>query len=79
MNIYHLDPSVDRRIKIVRQLEQVFDPYRMILKELKEKSSFYHVCLQRKTTKKLIGGGGGGAVNFSRIFVSRGGGGVFFP
>jgi hypothetical protein len=33
----YLDPSMDRSIKIVRQLEQVFEPNHMMFKELKEK------------------------------------------
>jgi hypothetical protein len=33
IKIHHLDPSVDRRIKIA-QAQQVFGPYRMMLSDL---------------------------------------------
>jgi hypothetical protein len=36
MQIHHSGPSMYRSIKIVRQIEQVFEPYRMMFKELEE-------------------------------------------
>jgi hypothetical protein len=36
MKVRLSDPSKDRSIEIVRQLEQVFEPYRMMFKELNE-------------------------------------------
>ena len=40
--ICYSDPSVDRIIEIVGQLEQVYEPYRKVLKEMKGKiSNFY--------------------------------------
>jgi hypothetical protein len=35
--IHHSDPAADRSMKIVRQLEQVFERYRMMFKKLKER------------------------------------------
>jgi hypothetical protein len=32
--IYHLNPSIDRSIKIVQQLEQVFRPYCIMFVEM---------------------------------------------
>jgi hypothetical protein len=55
---------MDTSVKTVRQLEQVFEPHRMILKELKEKNT--------KNTKTLFWGRGGEKVNYSRIVAFRG-------
>jgi hypothetical protein len=33
----HSDPSIDRSVKIIRQLEEVLERYSMMFKELKEK------------------------------------------
>jgi hypothetical protein len=66
---------VDRRIKIV-QLEQVFEPYRMLFKEMKERSnSHQRSAKQRKTKLKknplFLGGGGRGQL-FADFPFSRG-------
>jgi hypothetical protein len=56
---------MDRRIRIVRLLAQVFDPYRMMFKELKEnRSSSHHKAFAKKrktrqNTKTLLGCRGG--------------------
>jgi len=34
---HHSDPAADRSMKIVRQLEQFFERYRMMFKKLKER------------------------------------------
>jgi hypothetical protein len=55
---------MDRSIRNIRLLEQVFGPYLMIIKELKEKRSSSHhkaFAKKRKTpqnTKTLFGRGG---------------------
>jgi hypothetical protein len=62
------DASMDRSIRIVRQLEQVFEPYCVMLKEVKEKkeaASHHNVSAKtRKTVKNtetlFLGGWGGG-------------------
>jgi hypothetical protein len=36
IKLHHMDPSMDRSIKIVQQLKQVFQPYHVMFKELKE-------------------------------------------
>jgi hypothetical protein len=56
--IHHSGPAADRNMKIVRQLEQVFERYRMMFKKLKEekkkKTAHLTVFLQtKKNTKKL--------------------------
>jgi hypothetical protein len=50
IKIHHSDPSMDRSIKIVRQFEQDFEPYRVMFKELKEKKRVAPITmfLQRK-------------------------------
>jgi hypothetical protein len=35
IEVHHTDPSMDRSIKIVRQIEEVFEPYCMMFKKLK--------------------------------------------
>jgi len=37
--IRHSDPSIDGTIEIVRRFQQVFEAYRMVFKEMKEKIS----------------------------------------
>ena len=50
----HSVPSMDRNIKIVLELEQVFEPYRIMFKELTgkenetKKAAFITMFLQRK-------------------------------
>jgi hypothetical protein len=54
IKIHHSDPSMDRSIKIVEQLEQIFEPYVQGY-EWKEKSSSSHhnvSAKDRKTHKK---------------------------
>jgi hypothetical protein len=63
IKIHHSDPSMDRMIRNVRQLKQVFEPYRMMFKQLrgKTRSSHHNVSAKkRKTLKKIkycFGGG----------------------
>lgn len=57
IKICYLDPSVDGSIRIVQQYEQVFQPYHMMLKMLKEikrhlLSQFF--CKERKNTKRVL-------------------------
>jgi hypothetical protein len=65
IKMHHSDPSVDRRIIVFRQLKQVFEPYRMMLKELKgeTEASSITTYLQRKGKQKY--GGEGANVEFS--------------
>lgn len=54
IKVHHLDPSMDRSIKIIQQSEQVFEPYHMMFRELKgEKSALYNNVseMKRKTQK----------------------------
>jgi hypothetical protein len=62
---------MDRSIRIVRQLEQVFQPYRMTFKELNEKKvavSHRNVSAKKRKTLKILKpcflGGGRGSSNF---------------
>ena len=56
--MYHSELSVDRNIKIVRELEQVFEPYRILFKELtgkgreNKKAAFITMFLQGKEKKR---------------------------
>jgi hypothetical protein len=65
---------MDRSIRIFRQLEQVFEPYRILFKELKErKSSSHHSVSAKKmetpkNTKTLFSG----TVSDSGIFAFHG-------
>jgi hypothetical protein len=50
-------PSVDSSIIIVRQLEQVSEPYRMMFEELKvreKRLSSQCFCRGKKNTKKIL-------------------------
>jgi hypothetical protein len=47
--VHHSDPSVDRSIRIVGRLEQVFEPYRMSWRETS--SSSYHSVVAKKRKK----------------------------
>jgi hypothetical protein len=67
MKMHDSDPSTDRSIKTVRQLEHTFEPYRMVFWELKGKGSSCHHNVCAKKMKTLN--------NYSRIFAFRGGGG----
>jgi len=51
---YPSNPSMLRGIKIVRHLEQVFDPYRMTVKELKGKTKRFPPLCFCKNTKTLL-------------------------
>ena len=60
----HSDPSVDRIIEIIRQLEQVFESYRIVFKEMKEKINHFDDDVSAKKvkaqkTKLLLCGVGG--------------------
>jgi hypothetical protein len=63
INVHHLDPSMDRNIRITRQLEEVLEPYCLIFKEVKEKRNIFHhnVFVKKRkpiqSTKKLWRGG----------------------
>jgi hypothetical protein len=50
IKIHNSDPSMYASIRIVRQLKQVFNPYRIMFKEFKEKekAASIIVFLQRK-------------------------------
>jgi hypothetical protein len=67
-------PSMDRSIRIFRHLEQIFEPYRIMFNELKERKSSSHRSISAKkretlkNTKTLFSG----TVNDSRIFAFRG-------
>jgi hypothetical protein len=56
--IHHLGPAADRNMEIVRQLEQVFERYRMMFKKLKrkgKKAARTTLFLQtKKTLKKIV-------------------------
>jgi hypothetical protein len=54
VKMHHTDPSVDTSINTARQLEQVFQPYRRIFKELKERQLQFPITifLQNENTKK---------------------------
>jgi hypothetical protein len=45
---------MDRSIKTVRQLEQVFEPDCMTFKELKEKRTSNHKVSAKKNIKKIL-------------------------
>jgi hypothetical protein len=68
---------VDRSIKTVRQLEQVFEPYRVMFKELKEKEKQqpnHNVSAKkRKPLKVLKHCFGRGADTYMRTSAFRGG------
>jgi hypothetical protein len=51
--VYHSDPSTDRSMKIVQQLEQVFDWYHKMFIELKGKISNSHHNVSAKKKKTL--------------------------
>jgi len=75
---HHSDPSVVRSIRIVRQLEQIFKTYHMMLRKLQGKKEEFSVILffakKRKTKrfKNFVFFGGGGGVGklfgLSRVF-----------
>jgi hypothetical protein len=78
IKIHHSNTPVERRIKIV-QLEQVFEPYRMLFKEMKEgkkerSSSHQWFCKENKNEikKKHCFFGGGGRRQFADFPISRG-------
>jgi hypothetical protein len=56
IEVNHSDPSVDRTIKIVRQIEEVFEPYSMMFKELKRREKpLPPECFFRANTKTFGG------------------------
>jgi hypothetical protein len=50
IKINHSDPSVDMNIRIVLQLEQVFEPYHMIFRELKGENKKQLVSAKKRNT-----------------------------
>lgn len=67
-------------VEIVRQLQQFFQPYRMIFKKFGgggggDRSSFNHNVSEKTLKNITLFFFGGGAVNYLRIFASRVGGG----
>jgi len=52
--ISHSDPSTDRSIRNVRQLKQVFEPYRTMFKEVKvKKEATSHLTVSAKESETL--------------------------
>ena len=78
IKIRHSDPSIESNTKIIRQIEQIFEPNCMLFKELKEKKMqlpsqcFYKEDKNTKKYDNIVRGEGGKAVNYSRIFAFRG-------
>lgn len=69
--VFHSDNSVDRSIRIVWQLEEVFEPCRMMHKQVKEGTDWtrhHNFSAQNrnllKNTKIFFWGGGGGQPDF---------------
>jgi hypothetical protein len=75
MKIHYSDPSMDRSVKIIRQLEQDFEPYRMEFRGLNEKEKQLPLRASAKEIKTLIPKKvvfiGRGGFNYSRIFAIR--------
>jgi hypothetical protein len=54
IKVHLSDPSEDRSIKNVRQLESIFEPYRTMFMEMKEeRSRSYHNVSAKKTVKYI--------------------------
>jgi hypothetical protein len=80
MKVHPSDPSKDRSFKTVRQLEQVFEPYRKMFRKLNEgkDSSSHHddSTKKRKTVKTIrdfsteVGGKGGGKLFIDFCFFA---------
>jgi hypothetical protein len=52
IKIHNSGPSMDRSTKIVQQIKQVFEPYHMMFRGVKEGSSCHHnVSAEEKTLK----------------------------
>ena len=62
-----MDPSVDRSIKIVRQLEPIFEPYSKMFIQLKGKKEAAPITMFLQRKKNW----GGGTVNYSWIRAFR--------
>jgi len=75
MKLHHSHSAADRSVTTVWQLEQVVEPFRMMMG--KKRSSSHPLFLQRKVGKIFtfffFWGGGEWAVNYPRIFAFRGG------
>jgi hypothetical protein len=71
IKMFHSDPSMDRSIKNVQQLEQVFEPHCKMFMELKEKISNSHdnVSAKKRKTLKILKVVFWGVVNYLRIFT----------
>ena len=55
LEIHNSDPAMDRSIKIVRTLEQVFEPHRLMFRELKETKQqlqSHCLCREKKSNNK---------------------------
>jgi hypothetical protein len=71
-----LDPLVQKSTRIVRQPEQLLEPYRVLFEEMKEKQkqlTSQRVCKEKKNTKEFYNIVFGGEVDYSRIFTFHGG------
>lgn len=56
ISVHHTQPSMDRSIKIVGQIEDVFEPYRMMFKELKRREKpLPSECFCKANTKTFGG------------------------
>jgi hypothetical protein len=57
---YHSNPAMDRSVKIVRHLEQVFEPYRMMFMELeggggrKEAAPHHNISEKKRKNTKIV-------------------------
>ena len=63
IKIRHSDPSIESNTKIIRQIEQIFEPNCMLFKELKEKRCSSHHSVSTKKIKTLK--------NTTTLFVGR--------
>jgi len=54
IKIHYSEPSMYRRIRIIRQLEQVSEPYSMMFKELKEHTRAAHITVFLQRKKKAL-------------------------
>jgi hypothetical protein len=78
MKVPHLDPTIERSIRIFRNLEEVFKPRQMTFKELKEKinnGTHQNVSTKKEKPQKNINSFFlcVGMVNYSRNFAMCGG------
>jgi hypothetical protein len=70
IRIHHSDPLLDRSIKIVGQLQHVFESCRTIFKEVGISGSHHSFSAKEgKTLKYTKTGFGDGALSYSQIFA----------